>query len=100
MKDSLGSRRFSTKIRREPDGTCFIQEIDEEYEEEQLAIQQAIIVADAERQAELDFINEDTDEVLQVTTARQNPRHEKQPVKVDKNIPVSVKTAAETVCIV
>ena len=76
------------------------QEIDEEHEEEQLAIQQAIIEVDAERQAELDFINEDTYEVLQVTTARQAPRHEKQRVKVDKSIPVSVKTPTEPVCIV
>ena len=76
------------------------QEIDEEYENEQLAIQQAIMEADAERQAELDFINEDTDEVVQVKTARRDQRHEKRPVKVDKNVQVSVKTPTEPVRLV
>ena len=74
-------------------------EIDTEYEEEQLAIQQAMIDAKAHLQEEMEYINEDLESVS-TSSVRQAPLEEDENIKVDKKTQVNIKNPTDPIRLV
>ena len=80
------------------------QEIDIDYEDERLALQQSMIEAETSFREDISFINEDSEEMPTTNSSRSsneaiNNRREK-PIMVDKEIQIKLKNTTEPIRLV